>query len=147
MNKSTAVLIFIDSEGNILLQERGYYSKTGEKHGYFGGNIEKGEKPKDCLIRELKEEIDYIPPRIRFWKKIEFLCTAEGKCKNQVVAVYIFVSPLTKEAEEVRVYEGEGVIKTTLNKELESENITGGYEIVLKEIKNHLAEVIRMKGS
>jgi len=30
---------------------------------------------------------------------------------------------------------------TTLDKELESENITGGYKIVLKELKNHFAEV------
>jgi len=48
--------------GNLLLQERGSYSKVGEKHGYFGGNIERGEKPKDALIRELKEELNYTKP-------------------------------------------------------------------------------------
>ncbi|MCJ7805440.1 NUDIX hydrolase [Patescibacteria group bacterium] len=144
MKKQSSVIIFIDCEGNLLLQERGSYSKGGEKHGYFGGNIKKGEKPKDALIRELKEELNYVPKKIKFWKKVSFLCTAEGKYNNFKVTVYIFVSPLTKRVEKAKVYEGEGLIKTTLDEELESENFTGGYEIILKEIKNHFAEVLEL---
>ncbi len=144
MNKKIAVLIFIDHEGNLLLQERGNYSKAGEKHGYFGGNIENGEKPKDALIRELKEELGYIPDNIKFWKKVDFLCTAEGKYNNFGVTIYIFISPLTKKLEDIKVYEGEDKIMTTLDEELKSHNIIGGYEIVLKEIKNHFAEVLKL---
>ena len=144
MDKKTAVLIFIDREGNLLLQERGSYSKGGEKHGYFGGNIEKGEKPKDALIRELKEELNYVPKNIKFWKKVDFLSTAKGKYNNFGVTIYIFISPLTDGLERLKVYEGGGKIMTTLDEELKSENFTGGYEIVLKEIKNHFAEVLEL---
>jgi len=144
MKKETAVIIFIDDEGNILLQERGGYSKGGERHGYFGGNIEDGEKPKDSLIRELKEELNYVPKNIKFWKRVNFVCPDEGEYKNFEVTIYIFISPLTKAIEESKVLEGGGSIKTTLSKELESNNITGGYDIVLKEIKEHFEEVIRI---
>jgi mutator protein MutT len=144
MKKETAVVIFIDDEGNILLQERDGYSKGGERHGYFGGNIEVGEKPKDALKRELKEELNYVPKNIKFWKQVNFVCPTEGDYKDFEVEIYIFISPLTKAIEEAKVYEGEGSIKTTLSKELESNNITGGYNIVLKEIKEHFEEIIRI---
>ena len=70
-----------------------------------------------------------------------FFNTAKGKYNNFEISIYIFISPLTKKSEDLKVYEGEGKIMTTLDKELESENITGGYKIVLKELKNHFAEV------
>lgn len=143
MKKQTAVVIFIDRQGNILLQERGGYSKSGEKHGYFGGNIVKGEKPIDALKRELKEELNFLPKNIKFWKRVSFISGAEGKYKDFEITIYIFISPLTKHIEKVGVYEGEKMIKTTIDEELKSKNITGGYDLVLKEIKEHFAEVIR----
>lgn len=144
MNKRTAVIIFVDHEGNILLQERGAYAKSGEKHGYFGGNIENGEEPIKALKRELKEELNYVPQNIKFWKKVDFICSAKGKYNNFEITIYIFISPLTKEIEKVEVREGEGKIKIPLDEELKSKNITGGYEIVLKEIKNHFADVVKL---
>jgi len=78
MNKKTAVLIFIDRKENLLLQKRGSYSKGGEKLGYFGGNIDEGEEPKEALIRELKEELNYVPENIKFWKKVDFLIQQRG---------------------------------------------------------------------
>jgi mutator protein MutT len=144
MIKETVVLIFIDKKGKILLQKRGTYSKGGEKLGYFGGNIEEGENPLEALVRELQEEIRYIPEKIKFWKKVDFVCSAPGKYNNFNVTIYIFVSPLDRKAEEIEVYEGEGKVVTTLDKELENKNIIGGYEIVLKKIKENLAEVLAL---
>ncbi|PZM85670.1 hypothetical protein DLH72_01655 [Candidatus Gracilibacteria bacterium] len=53
-NVSCALLI---KNGKLLIQDRKDISKYGEEWSFFGGAIEKGESPKQALIREIKEEL------------------------------------------------------------------------------------------
>jgi len=43
--RNVAIVIFYDDKENIIFQERGSASKTGEKYGSWGGQIESGETP------------------------------------------------------------------------------------------------------
>jgi len=45
---------------NILFIERQPFGVHGGQIGFPGGNIQKEELPVDCVLRELKEEVDLI---------------------------------------------------------------------------------------
>lgn len=51
-----ALMVFVDSDGNILLNKR-RNSKNEEMWDLIGGGIEAGETPKQAIIREMSEEI------------------------------------------------------------------------------------------
>lgn len=40
--------------------------------GFFGGKIEEGEKMEEAFLREVKEELNYIPQRAVFWGTFDF---------------------------------------------------------------------------
>ena len=65
--KDFAVCLILNKEKEILLQKKnkGYRWFPG-KWCFFGGEIEKGEKPKETLERELEEELDYKLENIKF---------------------------------------------------------------------------------
>ena len=59
MKNATAILLFDDNK-KILLQHRDNKAKVCPLFwAFFGGGIEKGEKPKEAAVREAKEELDY----------------------------------------------------------------------------------------
>ncbi len=45
-------------EGKILLGKRKSYDRFGGKWEFPGGKVEEGEIPEDCIIREIKEELN-----------------------------------------------------------------------------------------
>jgi 8-oxo-dGTP pyrophosphatase MutT (NUDIX family) len=57
--RTISLIIFFDKNKKILLQDRTGISKFGEEWGYFGGSVEKNETPKQTIIRETKEELDF----------------------------------------------------------------------------------------
>jgi len=40
--------------------------------GFFGGGVEAGESVEEGLMREMKEELDFVPQGHRFFKRYEF---------------------------------------------------------------------------
>ena len=42
-----------------------------DRFGIFGGHIEDGESPETALFREIKEELNYRPRNVRFFRKYE----------------------------------------------------------------------------
>ncbi len=40
--------------------------------GMFGGGLEEGESKEDALVRELREELSYLPTRHRYFSRYEF---------------------------------------------------------------------------
>ncbi|MDD2907453.1 MAG: NUDIX hydrolase [Candidatus Gracilibacteria bacterium] len=55
--RKVAFIGFYNEKNQILLQERGDYSKIGEEWAFFGGGVEPGETPKEGFLREAKEEL------------------------------------------------------------------------------------------
>lgn len=56
MKDVTAAVIVKD--GKILICQRSLSDKLSGKWEFPGGKIEEGELPEECLIREIKEELD-----------------------------------------------------------------------------------------
>ena len=59
--KEIALMAFYDDIGRILLENRKDISKFGEEYGFFGGGVEPGESKKQAVIREIEEELKYVP--------------------------------------------------------------------------------------
>lgn len=112
-----ALAIFLDREGNTIIQDRRAISKSGEKYGLFGGGIESGETPEEGLKRELKEELslDVVIPHI--WQKWEYNVSNHG-----LGLFHYYLLPLPKNIETIKVSEG-GIIKTTVKEFLKFEGL------------------------
>ncbi|HWQ99706.1 MAG TPA: NUDIX domain-containing protein [Candidatus Methylomirabilis sp.] len=66
--------------------------------GFFGGHIEKSEKPKQALLREIKEELNYVPTAHRFF----------GKYVSPTSIKHVFIEDVGDDFERhVTVIEGE----------------------------------------
>ena len=68
-----SMILFYDSKGNILLQNRKEISKRGEEYGFFGGHMEKEETPEEALKREIKEELNFDIENFSFFKRDQHL--------------------------------------------------------------------------
>lgn len=54
--------LFISSKtGRVMFNLRADYKSQGLSWGFWGGMLENSESPKDCLLREISEEIGFVP--------------------------------------------------------------------------------------
>jgi 8-oxo-dGTP diphosphatase len=87
--KVTCALI-INNQSHILAAQRSQTMSLPLKWEFPGGKIEPGETAEDCLIREIKEELNIeiqiikaLPPNVHSYPKITielipFICTPVG---------------------------------------------------------------------
>ncbi|MFA4946792.1 MAG: NUDIX domain-containing protein, partial [Candidatus Micrarchaeia archaeon] len=94
-----ALIIFYDTAGRILLQNRAGISTYGEKWGYFGGHIEEGETPKEAAVREVREELGLT------LGQHEFVGVIENERYGDKVERHIFLAPLPVPVSDLTVRE------------------------------------------
>lgn len=58
---AAGVLFLARDTGRCLLQLRNSDKRFKHTWGFWGGTMEKGETPFECIQRELKEEIGFVP--------------------------------------------------------------------------------------
>jgi len=73
------------------------------KWGLFGGRKKNNETPEECIIREIKEELSI---KLNNPKLINILKDESG---NQIFKHYIFFDYINKEANDLKLNEGEKV--------------------------------------
>lgn len=108
--RNVTVVIFYDEDGNIGVQDRGKYSKVGEKYGLWGGQKDVGESAEKAIARETKEELGYTPDDLEFWTNFTYVVDLEGKYKNWMINHDVFVSKITPELMNADVLEGDSVV-------------------------------------
>jgi len=60
--KTAVGTIFVSTKTNrVLLNLRAQHKTHSQQWSLWGGMIENGEQPKDALLRELSEEMNFIP--------------------------------------------------------------------------------------
>lgn len=136
-SRNVAVVIFTDGK-DVVVQERGSYSKIGEKYGFWGGRIEKREGKDLAIKRELKEELGFVPKDLSYWGNYSYVVEEEGIYKGIKVNSSIFISPITKRLLNANTLEGKGVYKMSMNRAIKGSGFPLNSTSFLKELKNSL---------
>jgi len=109
--RKVAVIIFYDKDKRILLQDRKDISKVGEEWGFFGGEINKNETPKQAVVRETKEELGFELKEYKFageysYEIEEALKKKFSKFDFDAVSCKVFIAPLKNNLSKFKLKEG-----------------------------------------
>ena len=80
-----AVVLFYNSQGEILLQDRRSRSKWGEEYGFFGGTVEDGETPEQTIRRELEEELELTNTELELFREYQHQNPSTGVIVDRTV--------------------------------------------------------------
>jgi ADP-ribose pyrophosphatase YjhB (NUDIX family) len=96
--------MLVNRRGHVLLQQRDDRPDLAYANHWtlFGGQVEEGETPEECIRRELKEELDLDLP-VEYWTTVE--CPARTTAET-VVYNHLYVGKMTRPIEELTLYEG-----------------------------------------
>ncbi len=72
------------------------YIKKNKITKFPGGGLEFGEGPKDCLIREFKEELNLSIKVIEHFYTTDFYVNSSFDTNSQIISIYYIVYPLEK---------------------------------------------------
>lgn len=101
--RRVSLFVLRDKKGKVLLQHRDKFTQRHPNYwAFFGGEIEKGESPKDAVIREAKEELGIDLQDLKFFKKYE------SQQEDGLHEKFVFVLPLTISIEDLRKKQEEG---------------------------------------
>ena len=131
-----ALAIFLDKEGNAVIQDRRNYSKSGETFGLYGGGIEEGETSDQAIVRELKEELDLNITYPKLWKEMEINIKGHGLGH---FSLYIF--PINKELKSSKDIEGKKYF-STINKLKEFKEFDEIDKTFFKLISEELKDIL-----
>ena len=105
IKRKVALVLFYDNKGNILVQDRREKSRIGEEYGFFGGQIEEGETPKQALKREIKEELGINIKNFEYFKKLKQIIKEADLYLERIV----FISKMPN-IKNIKVGEGKPII-------------------------------------
>ncbi|WP_204137885.1 NUDIX domain-containing protein [Halomicronema sp. CCY15110] len=97
-NKTEVAIALLMHEGQFLLQLRDNIPTIvyPGHWAFFGGHIEPGETPEEGVWRELKEEINYVPPHLNLFTRWE----------HENIVRHVFYGPLEVPPEQLQLNEG-----------------------------------------
>jgi len=114
-----SILLAYNEKNEILLQDRRNASKMGEKWAFFGGHLEKGEKPLTALKREIKEELDLE------LDQPHFLGSFDVVAKGRFIRRHLYTTKLSEKILKSRVGEGWNYKFFTLNEAYTKQMFSG----------------------
>ncbi len=95
------LIIFYNSKKQLLLQERGHYSKRGEKWAFFWWGIKEWETALEAFIREWKEELNLDMTKFDYNYIWEYIYDFRDKIAHR----NIFIIKTDLEESDFTVYE------------------------------------------
>lgn len=120
-----AGIIFIDSDTKILLEDRRNINKHGEHWSFFGGSKEKGETIKQCLLREIKEELNYDLKDYIFFLKYNF------QVEDMDLTYYIYLANMP-DLEKLKVHKKASMKKFSIKQALRLKMTPADKQIIKK---------------
>ena len=88
MKTTAAGVVFLAKDtGRCMLQLREGNKRFNHTWGFWGGIIEKGETPYQCITRELNEEIGFVPEL----QKLNPIDVYQSKDKNFYYYSFVYV--------------------------------------------------------
>jgi mutator protein MutT len=101
MENANVKIILINSRKEILLLHRGDFSDIDvpNKWSFVGGALADGETPKEGIVRETKEEIDFDVKDVHLFKEYD----------DPGIKRYVFVATIDKELSELTLTEGDDI--------------------------------------
>jgi len=108
--RDLAECLIVNTKNEILLQKKtlDYASEKGGPWCIFGGEIEKGEKIKQTLLRELKEELNFRPKKVKFFKSYKYRMIGKNFGSGCFGIQYYFICKFTKPISNISLHEGAG---------------------------------------
>lgn len=131
-----ALIMFYDSKKRILLQDRRGISKTGERWGYFGGHIERGETPEQALLRETKEELGFDLSKYNY-KFLGRFTDPKNPNRDFTVDRWVYVAPMPP-LSKLRLAEGKAMKLFTLRQATRLKMVSEGDKDVLVALEEFL---------
>lgn len=128
--RRVSLFTLIDKNKKLLLQHRDKNDSEGADFwAFFGGSIEKGETPRQAVIRGTKEELQ-ISPNFKIFKR--YIHRVEAGPYEK----FVYIAPLTHSLERLRKQqlEGQNLNIFSLQEVKKIEKITKNAKIVLKDI-------------
>lgn len=136
--RRVAIIIFYDDKKRILLQDRRGISKVGEEWGFFGGEIKEGETPKQAVVRETKEELNFDLKDYRYVGEYSYEIEESLKKKFanfdfDAVLCKVFIAPLKDNLSKFKLKEGKKMKLFTLEESKKLKMVSkGDIEIIRK---------------
>ena len=125
--KSSALIVLKLPTGEFVLQRRTDNSPLSpNKLGLFGGGIEAGESPYECIVRELGEETSLDIGRLT----IDFIKRYELQNPNR----YSYLFRAFVESAEFRIYEGKWVEVYTLEALKMRNDLTPTLQLIVNDL-------------
>ena len=127
---SAAIII---KDNKIFITQRGYGEYKG-KWEFPGGKLEKGETGEECLIREIKEELEADIEIIKFLKTIEW----DYPSFHLIMHCYI----CKLKSEHLTLLEHEAAIFINID-EIDQVDFLPADLLILEDIKRYINKFIR----
>jgi mutator protein MutT len=132
--RDVALVVFVGGK-DVVVQERGKHSKVGEKYGFWGGEIEKGETKEEAIKRELKEELGFVPDKLEYLGKYPYVVKETSNYKGWRINQVVFISPINSQLMKANKNEGEGLVRILLEEALKGEGFPIGSTYFLEELR------------
>lgn len=131
--KTLAVIVLKLPDGRLVLQRRTTDAPVAAgKLGFFGGHIETGETPEQCVRRELAEETSLDVDSLAIIPKVEFQLPANVNYA-QDRHFHIFESTIPQD--DFEAYEGVRAESYTTEELLQRDDVS---EVVIQVLKHHV---------
>ncbi|MDY6915391.1 MAG: NUDIX domain-containing protein [Candidatus Cloacimonadota bacterium] len=134
MKRSGASIIFYNSNRQVLLFLRDNTSAIlyPNMWDFPGGHVEQDETLRQCIVREMKEELELELRDFHFFNKREFTDRIE----------YIFCKKVNLKIDKINLHEGQKLRRFSL-KEIAATNLAYGFNEVLNDFVSYIKKEVR----
>ncbi len=127
----------INDSVHLFMQKRKKdHPRGGDMFGFFGGGIEESETPEEALMREIKEELNFIPHNFSLFKKYDLPATTYFSAAE----LHVFTLPVDEHFEQEITLNSEGQYGKWFSKNdyTQNKDFIAGSLFIMDELYNNI---------